>query len=196
MKHNVFIITLFLSLCLNVSAQENPTTPPPSPTQPYTNNQQPAAAKDFSSFKERIYVGGNVGAWFGTTTYLNISPLVGVKITKQFSIGGGVTYNYYSQTYGGKKYISTIYGGNAFARYLFLENFFAQVGLDRLSVEDYTSPIPNSRAWVNNILVGGGYRQAFSERGSFVAAIFYNINQTPLSPYPNPIVQIGFNIGL
>ena len=70
------------------------------------------------------------------------------------------------------------------------------MGWDRLSVPDFFSPVKNSRVWVDNILVGGGYRQAFSERGSFVAAIFYNINQSPLSPYPNPIIQVGFNVGL
>lgn len=190
----LYLVILFTS-CLSIFAQETSTVPS-SPPPPYTNNQRPVPPKDFNSFKERLYIGGNVGAWFGTTTYFNISPLIGCKITKQFSVGGGVTYNYYSQTYSGQKYISTIYGGNAFARYLILENLFAQVGFDRLSVEDYTSPIPNSRTWVDNILLGGGYRQPFSERGSFVAAVFYNINQTPLSPYPNPIVQIGFNIGL
>ncbi len=195
MKRILLYLNLFFSPWLTICAQENP-TPSTNPAPPYTNNQQPAPPKDFSSFKERLYVGGNIGAWFGTTTYLNISPLIGCRITKKFSIGGGATYNYYSQTYAGKKYVSTIYGGNGFARYLILENLFAQVGLDRLSVEDYTSPIPNSRVWVNNILLGGGYRQPFSERGSFVIAVFYNINQTPLSPYPNPIVQIGFNIGL
>jgi hypothetical protein len=184
------IIILSLMLGFKGFSQENPISPPI--THPPFQN----APKDFDSFKERLYFGGNVGAWFGSTTYIYLQPLVGCKITKQFSIGGGFTYNYFSQTYGGKKYTSSIYGGNAFARYLILENFFAQVGWDKLSVPDYTTGLINSRTWVDNILVGGGYRQAFSERGSFVAAIFYNINQTPLSPYPNPIIQVGFNIGL
>jgi len=42
-------------------------------------NKKPLEQKEFKSFKERIYVGGNVGAWFGTTTFVNLSPLVGVK---------------------------------------------------------------------------------------------------------------------
>ena len=196
MRNSFILILVFLFIGLTQYAQENPPPAPPQNFPPPSNNIRPAAPKDFNSFKERLYFGGNIGLWFGSTTYVNLSPLVGCKITKQFSIGGGFTYNYYSQTYNNQKYVSTIYGGNAFARYLFLENFFAQVGWDRLSVSDYTSPIPNSRVWVDNILLGGGYRQAFSERGSFVAAIFYNVNQTPLSPYPNPIIQFGFNIGL
>ena len=190
MKLLLYII-LFLTLNNSSFAQEHTTLPQTPPS-----HQNISIPKDFNSFKERLYFGGNIGAWFGSTTYVNLSPLVGCKISKQFSIGGGVTYNYYSQKYNGQKYVSTIYGGNGFARYLVLENVFVQVGLDRLSVLDYTSPIPNSRAWITNVLLGGGYRQSFSQKGSFVAAIFYNINQTPLSPYQNPIIQIGFNLGL
>ena len=191
MKQRIRLIIIFaFTMSYTGFSQETPVSPP------ITNPPFQNAPKDFNSFKERLYFGGNVGAWFGSTTYIYLQPLVGCKINKQFSIGGGFTYNYFSQTYGGQKYTSSIYGGNTFARYLILENFFAQVGWDRLSVPDYTTGIMDSRAWVDNILVGGGYRQSFSERGSFVAGIFYNINQTPLSPYPNPIVQIGFNIGL
>ncbi len=190
MKYQVcYIIIAIIALTTVSKAQETSTPIPPSHT------QQPVSPPDFNSFKERIYVGGNVGGWIGTTTYLNLSPLIGFKLNKNFSIGGGFTYNYASQTYGNQKYESTVYGSNTFARYMILENLFAQVGWDRLSVPDYTTGILNSRAWIDNLLVGGGYRQAFSERGQFIAMVFYNANQMPLSPYPNPIIQIGFNLG-
>ena len=193
LKHFIYIV-LILVIGLDVFSQENPPVTPTVPPSP--SNLRPVAPKDFNSFKERLYVGGNVGAWFGSSTYINISPVVGCKITKEFSLGVTGTYNYFSTTYGGKKFVSTVYGGGAFGRYLFFENFFGQIGFERLSVLDYRSIFPDSRVWVDNILVGGGYRQKFSNNGSFVAAIFYNVNQTPLSPYPNPIIQIGFNIGL
>ena len=188
MKKLSLYLTVFIALNNYIFSQENrPKLSVPSNT---------LAPKEFENFKDRLYFGGNFGAWFGSTTYINLSPLVGCKINKEFSVGGGITYNYYSQTKFGQKFTSTIYGGNVFARYLIFENAFAQIGWDRLSVPEFFSPIKNSRVWVDNILLGGGYRQAFSERGSFVAAIFYNINQSPLSPYPNPIIQIGFNVGL
>ena len=157
---------------------------------------QPKATNPFNNIQEKLYFGGNVGAWFGSTTYLNISPIVGIKLNDQFSVGVGAIYNYYSQSYAGKKYTSTIYGGSVFARYFIFENVFAHAGWDKISVPDYTSNIMNSRAWVDNLLIGAGYRESFSDNGSFVAMILYNINQTPLSPYQNPIIQIGFNIGL
>lgn len=190
MKRLCYIIIFLASQNFSFSQENNPSTPAPP------INQLPTAPKEFNSFKERIYVGGNVGAWFGQTTFINLSPLIGFNVTKKFSLGAGFTYNYYSQTYNGRKYQSIIYGSNLFSRYYVLDNLFAQAGWDRLSVQDYTSPIINSRVWVDNILLGGGYRQPFSGRGNFVIAIFYNINETPLSPYPNPIIQIGFNIGL
>lgn len=191
----IYIILYLLTSAVGYSQETTP-LPPPTPNPGLNNPSITPAQKDFNTFKERLFVGGNVGAGFGAATYINLSPLIGCRITKEFSLGGGITYNYYSVNYNNQKYISTIYGGNAFARYMVLENVFAQVGWDRLSVEDYYALVPNSRTWVDNILVGGGYRQAFSNRGSFVAAIFYNVNQTPLSPYQNPIIQIGFNIGL
>ena len=128
MKKQFSYLIMSLALSHLCFAQETPA--PPAPLQPL-NNQRPAPPKDFSTFKERLYVGGNVGAWFGPSTYINVSPLVGCEITKEFSIGITGTYNYYSQTYGNQKYVSTIYGGGAFGRYLFFENFFAQVGFDR-----------------------------------------------------------------
>lgn len=186
----LFIHTLIVLLfSISVYSQENAMLIKPK-------EQRPIAPSEFNSFKERLYFGGNMGLGFGTTTYINLSPLVGCKITKQFSTGLGIIYNYFSQTYGSRKYVSTIYGGSAFARYMVSENLFAQVGWDKLNVMDYSSPIPNSRAWIDNILIGGGYRQAISGKGSLVASIFYNINDTPLSPYQNPIIQIGFNVGL
>lgn len=188
-KHCLIICSILLA-AQNVSAQEN--MPPPS-VQPLNNQSAPS---EFDSFKERIYLGGNVGAMFGSTTYINLSPIVGFQVTKKFSAGIGGTYNYLQENYAGQKYISTVYGSNVFGRYLFTENFFAQAQWDRLSVLDYTSPILNQRAWIDNLLIGGGYRQLFTAKAGFVAMIFYNINQVPLSPYNNPVIQIGFNVGL
>ena len=127
MQKSYLYILVLCMLALKNYAQENPTPAPPP-----INNQSPVAPKDFNSFKERLYVGGNVGAWFGSSTYINISPLVGFKVTKELSFGVTGTYNYFSQTYNGQKFVSTIYGFGVFGRYLVFENFFAQVGAESL----------------------------------------------------------------
>jgi hypothetical protein len=191
MKIKFVVITLMMCFCLLTGQAQDEVRVPTTPTTSSVNRNE--APKDFETFKERIYVGGNVGASFGSVTYISLQPLIGCRINKKLSVGVGGTYNYYSQTYAGAHYVSTVYGANAFARYMILDNVFAQVGWDKLSVvRDFT----NERIWVDNLLIGAGYRQAFSDKGAFVAAIFYNVNQGPNSPYQNPIIQIGFNIGL
>ncbi len=187
---NTFLIIAFCLLVTNLRAQELPINSAPTPI-----NNQPAP-RDFQTLKERFYLGGSISGWIGSTTYINLSPVVGFKINSKFSVGIGGTYNYYSQNYGGQHFTSTVYGSNVFGRYMITDNFFAQAQWDRLSVPNYASPIVNERVWVHNLLVGGGYRQMFTSNASFVAMIFYNVNQTPLSPYINPIVQIGFNVAL
>ena len=193
MKTKALFFSIILCFCFIKGHSQDEVRPPTAPTNSINHKEEP---KEFENFIDRLYVGGNVGASFGTTTYINIQPLVGCRINKKLSVGVGFTYNYYSQSYLGSRYVSTVYGANAFARYMILDNLFAQVGWDKLSVPDYAGITPDSRRWVDNILIGGGYRQPFSEKGAFIAAIFYNVNQGPYSPYQNPIIQIGFNIGL
>ena len=193
MKTKTLFFSVILCFCLIKGHSQDEVRAPTTSTTGINHKEEPSI---FDSFKERLYVGGNVGASFGTTTYINIQPLVGYKINEKLSVGVGFTYNYYSQSYLGSRYISTVYGTNTFARYMILDNLFAQVGWDKLSVPDYRGITPDSRRWVDNILIGGGYRQPFSDKGAFIAAIFYNVNQGPYSPYQNPIIQIGFNIGL
>jgi hypothetical protein len=193
MKINFVFLTLLLCICLITGQAQDEVRVPTTPTTSINNKTEP---KEFDTFRDRIYIGGNVGASFGSTTYINIQPLIGCKITKKLSVGVGGTYNYQSQSYGGSRYVYTIYGANAFARYMILDYLFVQAGWDKLSVKSFNNPLITERLWVDNLLIGGGYRQPFSDKGAFVAAIFYNVNQGPNSPYQNPIIQIGFNIGL
>ena len=152
MKKILLYFSLFFSIQHTVFSQENNYIPPHHP------NQNPVAPKDFTTFKERLYFGGNVGAWFGTTTYVNLSPLVGCKITKQFSVGGGITYNYYSQTYGRQKYTSTIYGVNVFARCCdvgAINAFFISRGADKTIVS------PQLVYRLGNLAVGIGRKHFY-----------------------------------
>jgi hypothetical protein len=158
-------------------------------------------------WRDRFYWGGNVGASFGSITFVDLSPLVGVRVTKQFSIGLGAIYNYYSYNYAGVKYSTNLYGSRIYARVFpftnkndngrafggdFLSNVYLQAGWDHINRDDPYSLDPGSRVWVENLLVGGGIRYPVTDRIYCVATGLWNLNQTPLSPYYNPIIQIGF----
>ncbi len=186
----LFYLIILYGLTLNVSFGQDTTVVYKKPT-------RDAPKKEFESFEDRLYYGGNVGASFGTTTFLNLSPLIGCKITKDFSMGIGAIYNYYSTSIYGQKYTTSIYGGSTFARYNVLENLFLQAGIDHINVPDYYNYTKlDSRIWIDNVLVGGGYKQSIGGNANMIAMIFYNLNQTQYSPNRNPIIQIGFNVGL
>ena len=161
--------------------------------------QQQQSKKDFW---EKVYFGGNFGLNFGTNfTVVEVSPLVGYKITEQFSMGVGATYIYYKEKIPqyNFSYETSIYGGDVFARYFFVENLFAHVesGALNLEVPDYSSyPYSLKRRWVPNLLVGGGYRSSIGENSSFLIMILYDVIDDPDSPYQNPIFRVGFGVGI
>ena len=105
------------------------------------------------SFKDRLYFGGNLGLSFGTFTQVNISPIVGYRVTNDFSAGVGVKYDYLGFT-GSPSYSLSTYGGSAFARYSIIENLFAYTEFEMLNIEFYGLP---EREWVPIGLIGAGY---------------------------------------
>ena len=162
----------------------------------------------FSAFSQRqskrvlsdkIYFGGNLGMQFGTITQIDLSPLVGYRITDALSAGVGLSYQYYRDdrwSFGDLE--TNIYGWKVFGKYFFYEDLFAQVENEMLNLEtkyfDVLNKYPNQdRFWLNCFMVGGGYRQRIGEKSSVSITALWNLNQTANTPYSNPIIRIGFN---
>lgn len=166
----------------------------------YSQGEPPAP----ESFGSRVFTGGTVGLQFGDYTFIQIAPIVGYRVTEKFTPGISATYIYskFKDPYGPYTYSSSIYGGSVFARYYFLENIFGHVELEILNLD-----VPNTTSYYNNftgyhrqniagIFVGGGYRERLGARSSMNILLLYDINQDPFSPYENPIIKIGFGIGI
>ena len=162
----------------------------------------------FSAFSQRqskkelsdkIYFGGNLGMQFGTVTQIDLSPLVGYRITDALSAGVGLSYQYYRDdrwSFGDLE--TNIYGWRIFGKYFFYEDLFAQIENEMLNLEtkyfDILDKYPNQdRFWLDNFMVGGGYRQRIGERSSVSITALWNLNQTANTPYSNPVIRIGFN---
>ena len=151
------------------------------------------------NFWDRVYTGGGIGLQFGSQTFVNISPLLGYRLTEKFSVGVSATYLYfrykdYNPAY---SYSSNTYGGSVFTRYLIFENLFAHVEYEvlRLDVRDNVSRLLGSND-ITSVLVGGGYRQMLGDRSSINLMLLYNLNETTYSPYQNPIIRLSFGIGI
>lgn len=139
------------------------------------------------------FVGGMIGGSFSSGGgSFEISPMVGYKITEDFHVGSRVTYIY-------SKYNSTSYndyGGSLFARHRFLKMLFAHVEYEVLSVDYSNYGGEKYRMTISSLFVGGGLYQSMGGRGFATIAILYNVLETEYSPYTNPVIRIGFGVGL
>ena len=152
--------------------------------------------KEKKPLTDRLVFGGSMGLQLGTFTNINLSPIIGYKVTEGLILGGGPTYMYTSVNYGGNKYRSSVYGGRLYGRQQIVENFYAQAEYEMLNVQNYFDPSnSNSRKWISAPLVGATYVQPIGNRSAFVLSVLFNLNyQENLTPYANPIIRAGFNL--
>lgn len=144
-------------------------------------------------FIDRFFTGGNLGAQFGTVTFFDVSPLIGYKFTDKIIGGIGATYQYYHYKDRYYDFETNVYGGRVFGRYLFTDYLFGHAEYEYLNLEAFD--FKPRRVDVESILVGGGYIQKLGGNASIVAMILYNFTESVYTPYSNPIIRVGFNIG-
>jgi hypothetical protein len=180
MQLKILFITLGLLLFINANAQDSTML-----------RKQPPKER----ILDKMYVGGNFGLQFGTITFIDISPLVGYKVTPEFSAGVGITYQYYHYQDRVYDLKTNVYGGRIFGRYMFTENLFGHGEYEYLNLEAFDF-YPSRRVDVGSLLAGGGYMQRFGSNSAMVAMILYNFTESTYTPYSNPIIRIGINIGL
>jgi hypothetical protein len=173
----------------------------------YYEQKEYPTQKQKPSFASRLMIGGNLGLAFGSVTYISVNPLVGYRVTNNFTAGIGINYQYWSEKY--FDYIannyytvsSNIYGGSVFARYtvfrgLFLEGDFEANNLDAYTFDATNSSYTTARMWVPSLLLGGGYYSG-GARGGFYISILYDVIQNIYSPYYGiPVIRAGVGFGL
>lgn len=163
---------------------------------------------DKPPLKERIFFGGSIALQFGTITFIDVSPLVGIRVTPRFSPGLSLTYNYYRET----RFVTFdthIYGGSVFSRYTLLQNMNKYIPLginasviahgeyEALNLETEYFDVLRSqgdknRFWQHNVYAGGGLGFHAGKNSMFTIFVLWNLNETENSLYSNPIVRVGF----
>jgi len=174
----IFIICFLLCSYYNVNAQRD------------TSN-----VKTKQPLSERMFFGGDLGLLFGTTTLIDVSPIVGFKITESISLGGGPILQYYSFKTTAGTFETTTYGGRGLGRYYFSEQFFAHVEFQHLSLESFdqfTNKI--RRVGVPVGLVGGGYLQEIGGNAYINIQVLFDVINDINAPYASPILRGGIII--
>lgn len=145
--------------------------------------------------QNRWFVGGMFGAGFSSySSYVEVSPLVGYKITPAFHIGTRFNYiwNSYEVAYNERENLHH-FGIGAFGRYIIYKGLFAQIEYEALNFDNpYYYDV--DREWINSLFLGGGYYQNMG-RAFASFAILFNVLDNIDSPYVNPIIRIGFGVG-
>lgn len=153
---------------------------------------------------DRMFFGGSLGLQFGSATYIDVSPLVGYKITEKLHAGVGATYIYYKvkDTYYNYSYETSIYGGRIFGRYYFLDNLFGHLEWEILNMDvPSTNTINGVQSYdyirdnIMSLMVGGGYAQPIGSNAAITLMILWNLTEEQYSPYQNPIFRLGIAAG-
>lgn len=153
-----------------------------------------------SGFRDRVFIGGNLGLSFGDVTNIQIAPIVGYRVTNAFSIGLGPQYQYTRIKFnGGSDLTSNNYGFNAFARYNVYDPFFIQAEYEYLNFELFRQDLTSFRDNFSSVLIGGGISQPIGARAFFNLTVLYNLSydqSEPFQPYDSPlVVRAGINLG-
>ncbi len=187
----VKLAILFFFFYWHINAQDTTSTWY-SPPMHRTPTHRPPPKEPFID-KSKIFVGGNFGLQFGTITYLDLSPLVGYRISDHFSAGVGVTYQYLKDNFYNVE--TNVFGGRVFGRYFIRQNIFAHAEYNVLNLQAFDL-YPAQRINVGSLLVGGGYIQRFAKNSGMTVMLLYNLTPSVYSPYQNPIIQVGMILGL
>jgi len=147
-------------------------------------------------FKSKLFFGGGFGLQFGSMTLIEVSPLVGYRVTPKLAVGLSPTYKYYKYNAYYGNVTTNVFGGSIFTRYSIFENVFAHVEYESLFYNTKEPAYPNYMQQFNSFFVGGGYNQSIGANSGMYILLLWNLNDTPDSPYINPIIRMGFSVGL
>lgn len=206
-KYQLFIaLTMFLSSASIVSnAQTQPIEPDDQEnTTGSLGNANDNTGNQNEKWHDRIVVGGALGAQFGSSTYIEVSPIVGYKVTDMFTAGVGFTYQYFSQNFndpGFLDYKATVVGPRFFLQHDLIFGLFAHVEYEyawyKFTYEDPAYNTLENSGNVPALFVGGGYNYMISDNAKFQIMALYDVLNGANSLYYSPLVfRMGINIGL
>ncbi len=158
------------------------------------NNDEPDV-RDMS-FRERLFAGGSLGFSISDyATFVDVSPIMGFRITNRISAGVGLNYHYYHERVMGRG--THIYGGKTFARVLIIPQVFVYGEYEMLNLESlYFGVNNNNRFWEKNYFLGAGYRQQIGPKAFFNIMALYNFNDNSSVYFQNPLLRFSIEVGL
>jgi len=155
--------------------------------------------------RENLRFGGSLGAAFGNTTFIDISPMVGYQFTPRFQAGLGLIYNYFSirDRWTGDRFSMHVFGVNPYVQFavvqtsnfhLFLRAEYALVNYD---ANFWWRDLERNREWQHYPLIGGGVLLPVGRSGGISLQVMWDLlENNPTIFGRNPIIRAGVMFGL
>ncbi len=145
-----------------------------------------------------LFFGGGIGGGYSTySSYIQVTPIIGYSITPKLQVGSRLTYMHqWYKDYNNVKYNYNIFGGSLFLRYIFWKSLYAQTEYEILSVPDYYSTDANANRAVHSLFAGLGFIQHVGGSAFLSVSVLYNFLEDQYTPYSNPLIRVGFGVGL
>ena len=144
------------------------------------------------------FYGGGIGLGFGDVDLIELYPLIGYRVNRQLSLGGGVSWRYLKDDRFAGSPGTTDYGSNLFARFHVTPQWFLEADYEFLSHEFVRFDLSTDRERFNTMLGGFGYSQPAGRASIFILALydFTHDDNDPFYPYADPwIVRGGISAG-
>ncbi len=206
-----------LGLCLLVaSGLQAQTTYRSSGNAKYNSKKK---KKSEETFAQKLIIGGGIGLAFGDYTNIAVTPVIGYRITDNFSAGIGLGYQYVKITnffeverpgtngvYDYYDLKANLFSASLWARYIVWRNVFVHAELEQ-NFMNFKIPAYDQSGSGNIvestqkydapcILLGAGYRQPLGDRSSVNFMLLYDVLQDKYSPYgKQPFLKIQFLAG-
>ncbi len=162
---------------------------------------------DRGSFKDRLWYGADVTLNFfsvpgGNAFNAGIAPMVGYKITDNFSVGPRVEILYRGERYDintgtDLKFNSTNYGIGLFTRLKIFQQYFLHAEYQTLNnevgyeVDFVNNKVLTSRSWGDHFYIGGGYGASGGGVG-FQISILWDV----LQEFTSSNLPIQYRMGI
>lgn len=171
--------------------------------------QAQARAEDPTDRRGKFFFIPEFWLSFGSSTYIEVAPLLGYHVNDRLSLGLGPHYIYQSwkATPYEPSFETHVFGLKAFGRFALIthaeeflpinlfSDLFVHVEYEGMSLENGAySVVGDQPRYIRNIfLVGGGFSQRIGMYNSVSFMVLWNLDETSGLPYSNPIFRIGFN---
>jgi len=201
----LFILTVLISASLLLSAQTRSGSISDVQGDQNRRNQTDQNERQRGFQRENLRFGGSLGAAFGNTTFIDISPMVGYQFTPRFQAGLGFIYNYYSirDRRTNYRFSMHVFGVNPYAQFvivqipqfhLFLRAEYALVNYD---TNFWWINLEANREWQHYPLIGGGILLPMGRAGGLSIQVMWDLlENNPTIFGRNPIIRAGFMFGL